>query len=311
MTSISTLKVSPLAEDLPFGAAVEGVDLDALRDPALRDQLKELFEDRGVIVFKNMAPDNELHLTLSEVFGPLQHHPLYVDDDVKPTVIDLNQKQDVIRANGKLLAAFLPWHFDACYTAKLNRAAILRPIELPPEGGWTGFADGVQLYKAISPKLRAELEDAKILYHAKLMFMNQKFGFPTDHEWVSVSDPALDSIKRSETARRSVHPAIWERPSGERVLHVSPWQASGIYGNEGSEGDALISALCGRNLREDDTLLASLGDVGHGAVGQLALHPCGEWQRSPICSPSAAGHHRRRLWPGLLRAGAWTEPSPQ
>ena len=208
MTSITTLKVSPLAEDLPFGTAVEGVDLAGLRDPEMRAQLKDLFEDRGVIVFKNMAPDSDLHLTLSEVFGPLQHHPLYVDDNVKPTVIDLNQAQDVIRANGKLLAAFLPWHFDACYTAKLNRAAILRPVELPPEGGWTGFADGVQLYKAISPELRSKFEDAKILYHAKLMFMNQKFGFPADHEWVSVSDSALGSIERSETARRSVHPAI-------------------------------------------------------------------------------------------------------
>jgi taurine dioxygenase len=244
MTSITSLKVRPLADELPFGATVEGVDLAALGDEAVRAQLRQVFEDRGVIVFKNMAQDSELHLTLSEVFGPLQHHPLYVDDTKKPTVIDLDQKQDVIRANGELLAAFLPWHFDACYTAKLNRAAVLRPVAIPPEGGWTGFADGIQLYNAISPELRGNFEDAKILYHAKLMFMHQKFGFPVGHEWVSISDSAAGSIEKSENARRSVHPAIWQRASGEKVLHVSPWQASGIYGNETPEGDALLAQLC-------------------------------------------------------------------
>ncbi|RZI59966.1 MAG: hypothetical protein EOP94_02205 [Zymomonas sp.] len=43
---------------------------------------------------------------------------------------------------------------------------------------------------------------------------------------------------------RSAHPAIWQRATGEHVLHVSPWQATGIFGHEDAAGDALLEELC-------------------------------------------------------------------
>lgn len=241
---MASINVSQLADELPFGACVTGVDLEALKDEDVRSRLRDVFEERGVVVFKGLERSSELHLALSGVFGPLQHHALMADKDTKPEVVNLNQKQDVIEADGKLLGAFLPWHFDACYTEKLNRAALLQPIELPPEGGMTGFADGIQLYHAISPDLRERFEDLKIIYNARLMFMHQRFGMPKDHRWISISDSAAELIEKCDGTRRSVHPAIWTRQSGERVLHVSPWQAAGIQGHEDAEGDALLEALC-------------------------------------------------------------------
>ena len=40
-----------------------------------------------------------------------------------------------------------------------------------------------------------------------------------------------------------MHPAIWTRKTGEKVLHAAPWQAAGIEGMETPEGDALLEAL--------------------------------------------------------------------
>jgi taurine dioxygenase len=241
---MTALKVSEVSDGIPFGAKVQGVTREAIADPAVRRQLQDLFEERGVLVFKDVEASTDMHLALSEVFGPLDHHALSGDKSKKPEVVNLNQKQDVIDIDGKRLAAFLPWHFDACYTAKLNRAAMLRPVTLPPEGGMTGFADGVQLYKAISPQLRARFENARITYHSKLMFMHQRFGMPSNYRWISISDSAAQLIETCETAIRSVHPAIWTRASGERVLHVSPWQAAGIAGQETPAGDELLEELC-------------------------------------------------------------------
>ena len=241
---MAAIKVSRLSDEVDFGARVTGVDLKALLDEGVRNELVYIFEKRGVVVFEGMEPSSELHLALSEVFGPLEHHALAEDKSVKPEVVNLKQQQDVVEIDGKLLAAFLPWHFDACYNDKLNRAAILRPIEIPPEGGMTGFADGIQLYKAVSADLRDKIVDKKVLYHAKLMFMHQRFGVPKNQRWVSISDKAAELINKCETSRRSVHPAVWKRESGECVLHVSPWQAAGIYGHENAEGDALLEALC-------------------------------------------------------------------
>lgn len=241
---MTRLNVSNLSEDISFGALVTGVTTAMLDDNAIRDELRQVFEDRGVIVFKNTERSSAFHLALSSVFGKLQHHGLAQDKAAEPQVVDLNQKQDVIEIDGERLGAFLPWHFDACYTEKLNRAALLRPIELPPTGGMTGFADGIQLYNAISPELRRKFEDQKIIYYSKLMFMHQRFGMPSNYRWVSLSDSAAETIEKCEGSLRSVHPAIWQRSSGERVLHVSPWQAAGIYEQENPDGDALLESLC-------------------------------------------------------------------
>jgi taurine dioxygenase len=50
-------------------------------------------------------------------------------------------------------------------------------------------------------------------------------------------------LDATRNAPRSVHPAIWRRPTGEKVLHVSPWQAAGIVGMETPEGDVLLAEL--------------------------------------------------------------------
>lgn len=239
-----SIEIADLRDDLSFGATVRGVTLQVLTDEAVRQQLRDAFDARGVLVFKDTDRSTELHIALSEVFGQLQAHALSQGDE--PEVVDLKQvaEQDLVEIDGKRLAAFLPWHFDACYTAKLNRAAILRPVALPDEGGMTGFADGIQLYEAISPKLRAAFEHRRIVYYSYLMFQNQRFGVPANQSWVSLSTAAAEMIAQCEGTRRSVHPAIWQRASGEKVLHVSPWQAAGIAGEMTPEGDELLERLC-------------------------------------------------------------------
>jgi taurine dioxygenase len=41
-----------------------------------------------------------------------------------------------------------------------------------------------------------------------------------------------------------MHPAIWARKSGEKVLHVGPWMAVGVEHHENLEGDAFFEEVC-------------------------------------------------------------------
>jgi len=244
MRSISD---KPLRDDLPFGARITGVNLEALKSESVREQIKDIFENRGLIVFEGMEPTNQLQVAVSNIFGPLQDHAMQirrVDNDSMPGVVDLNYKSNTFEIDGAPLNGWVPWHFDACYTAELNRGGVLRAIDIPAEGGMTGYADGVQIYEAISPEMRAAFADKKIIYHAWLMFMNQRFGRPKKYRVISLHEDTVKLIKQAESATRSVHPAIWKRGSGEHVLHLSPWQAAGIQGHEDPEGDALLEALC-------------------------------------------------------------------
>ena len=244
---MTSIEEAPLADDLSFGARISGVTIETVRAPEVRAEIRRIFEERGLLVFDDVEPSAQLQLALSDIFGPLQDHAMRavprVDQDNMPGVVDLDYKGNLYEVNGKTLYGFVPWHFDACYTAKLNRGGVLRGIDLPPEGGLTGFADGIQLCKAISPALRAQFEDLSILYHPGLMFLNQRFGTKS-FRVLSVPDAVITTIAQSEQAPRSIHPAIWTCQSGEKVLHVSPWQAAGIDGHEDPEGDALLEALC-------------------------------------------------------------------
>ena len=244
---MTSLEEALLTDDLPFGARVRGITLKSVQEKEVRNEIRRIFEERGLIVFEGVDPSNELQLALSGIFGPLQDHALKgvprVDRDGMPGVIDLNYKGNLYEVAGKETYGFVPWHFDACYTAKLNRGGILRGIDVPPEGGLTGFADGIQMYRALAPEMRAKFEDIKILYHPSLMFQNQRFG-TGNFRVLHVPEAGQALIDQSEDAPRSVHPAIWTRPSGEKVLHVSPWQAAGIHGHEDAEGDALLEEFC-------------------------------------------------------------------
>jgi taurine dioxygenase len=237
------MAVEVLSDELPFGARISGLEHASLRDAEVRRRLLEVFEDRGVILFRGVESTREMHTALSEVFGSLQQHPLRKGQP-NVGVVEIDYKGTFSEVGGQRLAGWLPWHFDACYTDKLNRAAVLRAVAVPPDGGMTGFVDGVQLYGAISPELREAFEQLEVLYHPTLMYMNQRFGVPRDSRWLSVSPRITEILEVFEAAPRSAHPAVWTRRSGERVLHVSPWQAAGIAGHETQEGDRLLERLC-------------------------------------------------------------------
>jgi len=247
MTAIS---IRHLQEDLPFGARISGIDLENVADADVRRRLNEVFLDRGLIVFEDVEPSALLQVELSKVFGPLQEHPIRnrpnADENTLPGLIDLNFEPgdtDVFEVDGQLLSGYLPWHFDACYVRELNRGGILRALVIPPEGGLTGFADGIQLYDAISPDIRDRFEGAGILYHSSLVYSHMRFGLSSSYRQVSLRQEIVAMFDRIRHAPRAIHPAIWRRSSGAKVLHVSPWQAAGIVGCENDEGDALLEAL--------------------------------------------------------------------
>lgn len=246
---MSSIETVPLSPDLSFGCVMRGLTPENVSDESVRQAVREAFVRHGVIVFREMEPSDDMQMAVSNVIGPPQSYAFSGKMEIDPTanqgLVEFNYEGNIVEADGRPIVGWVPWHFDACYSDKLNRGGVLRALEIPPEGGMTGFADGIQLYNAISPELRSRFEDALVLYHhAQATFHNQRFGVPAGYQWVSLSDKVRGLFDAKKDEPRSAHPAVWQRETGERVLHVSPWQATGIYGQEDAEGDALMEALC-------------------------------------------------------------------
>jgi taurine dioxygenase len=243
------MNVKPLRDDLAFGARISGLTLKTFDDAAVGKQIKDIFEDRGLIVFEDVEPSGYMHVAISNAIGPLKEHATkgvaHVDGNL-PGVLDLrNEKQNatIIELDGKVLTNWIPWHFDHCYNNELNRGAVLRAIDIAPEGGLTGFADGIELYNAIDPALRQQIEGRNILYNLDLRYTRMRFGKPQNFRVLEEAPAMAKIVEQALSQPRAVHPAVWTRASGEKVFHVSPWMALGIEGHEDPEGEALLEAV--------------------------------------------------------------------
>jgi taurine dioxygenase len=248
---MSLINVRPLREDLSFGARVSGVTRATLRDDGVRRQINGVFEERGLIVFEDVEPSSEMHVAISGVFGPLKDHPVAtvdrVDQKTMPGVIDMRHMPEdatLVEIDGRRLTMWLPWHFDHCYNNELNRAGVLRAVDVPPEGGLTGFADGIDLYQSFSPELRRHIEGHKVLYTLDLRYSHMRFGVPKAFRVIRETSGHEKTSQLALTLPRAVHPAVWTRKSGEKVMHVSPWMSVGIEGQENPEGDRLLEQVC-------------------------------------------------------------------
>ncbi len=250
------IRITPLREDIPFGCRVTGLDEASLQDRGVRHELERAFEDRGLIVFAGVAPTNRLQVAISKVFGPLKDHPVdavdKIDPEFMPGAIKISSDPsyaDLVEINGKPYSSWLPWHFDHCYNNELNRAGVLRAVEITPNGGQTCFIDGIELYRQIPQELRRRIEGCSVIYSLDMQPDHIRFGRPENFRVLQVDPKQLEILEQAKTYPRAIHPAVWSRSGDEKVLHVSPWMAEGIEGQENPEGDALLEDVSREIIR--------------------------------------------------------------
>ncbi|MDR2857424.1 MAG: TauD/TfdA family dioxygenase [Novosphingobium sp.] len=242
--------IRPLQENLPFGIRIGGLTREQAEDPAIRAEIEALFVRHGMIVFEDVEQTDEMQLAISTIFGPLKEHPVKavsrVDSDRLPGVIEIRSEpgRGVVEVGGRRLSHWLPWHFDHCYNDELNRAGVLRPVTRVEDGGVTGFMDGIALYDALPRALRDRIEGSEVIYTLSTQYDHLKFGVPEQYRMIEPKPSSPEFQAQAATMARAIHPAVWTRPTGEKVLHVSQYMAEGLVGQENAGGDALLDEVC-------------------------------------------------------------------
>lgn len=240
-----SIEVTNLQDDLPFGARVRGLTREKLTDEGVRQRIREVFDARGMIVFEEVEPTGAMQVAISEVIGPLKDHPVKmverVDQDKMPGVITIRTGPEagIVEIDGQQLMTWQPWHFDHTYNNELNRAGVLRAETIAADGGRTAFADGIQIYNALSPETRRKLEGVEVLYTLDLRYALQPFGLPKSFRELREKGKELAEV--AKTMPRSIHPAVWTRKTGEKVLHYCAYGNRGVVGMDTDEAIALLS----------------------------------------------------------------------
>jgi len=256
------IKVSNLRDDLSFGATVRGLGWDNIDDEAVREQLRQLFKDRGLIVFKDMEPTAKMQVAVSKIFGPLKDHPTDTtprddSEDSAAGVIDMHYipgvKGDpyeggIVEVEGEVLVRYSPWHFDHCYNDELNYAGVLRSPVSPPEKGRTGFMDGVELYNQFPKDLRDRIEGKNVIYTLDTRLSRQRHG--VNFKLLSGDPPiTIQLLKEVAIFPRAMHPAVWTMADGRKAMHVGAWMVEGLEHHEDEEGDKLLDEVCHEIIR--------------------------------------------------------------
>ena len=229
-------------------------------------------------MFTDVEPTPAMQVAISTVFGPLKDHPSQATPRAggELGVIEIRHQPNEggrVRLDGVELSQWLPWHFDHCYNDELNRAGVLRSVETPPDGGRTGFVDGIALYRAIPTELRDRIEGETVLYAMDVILDHLHYGRPADLVEVEASPEAqavMDEFAvpaacaaprgvdapdgRAGAARLAVDGEGARRPRGRRVATHCSWTVC-----------AEIFAAAARPL-----LLPPVVAHRHADLGQLA-----------------------------------------
>jgi len=244
------VQASPLREGAAFGCRVSDISFEDLQEPAIQNWLRSLLIERGLIVFDRVEATDRMQIAISAVFGPLKEYAMITGDAPQPSakslVVEIESSPElatIVEIDGEPLQGWMPWHFDQCYNATMNGMRVLRAGKIAPAGGLTCFLDGIELYRSIPKSLRKRIEEKSVVYTMDMDFDHLRFGRPDNFRLLRMDPSMQSSTEQALHQPRAVHPAVWIHPTREKVLHVSPWMAVGIEGEETHCGGALLEEL--------------------------------------------------------------------
>jgi len=207
-----------------IGAEVSGFDINEPMTDEVKAELKKLWYEHGVLLFRDQDITPEKQIEFSSIFGPLESHPLEATQSNEyPELFVLENGGDKDRFstanyNGEEIVGRLDWHIDLHYTGRPNHGALLRAVVVPEDDGLTGFGDLAAAYEALEGDVKAQLEELEIAYAFCMQRKHMRFvdleGYqPGPHS------PSKPSDMNFPDFADAVYPAVHTHPiSGVKVL---------------------------------------------------------------------------------------------
>lgn len=163
------ISVKPV--DATLGAIVEDVDLDQLSDHEWLE-VRDAFHEYAVLIFPEQFVSTEGQVAFSKRFGRIERLDAKKQLEV---VFVSNKKADgsVSRPEDhqtNILRGNEGWHTDSSYMPLSAKASCLTALELPAQGGGTGYADMRAAYDALDDETKDRIEELSALhslYHSQ------------------------------------------------------------------------------------------------------------------------------------------------
>ena len=198
-----TIKVLPLAGAI--GAEITGVDLATdLVDDTIAE-IRRAWLEHLVVFFRDQILGPAEFLAFARRIGEPVEYPFVKGIDGFPEIIAVTKlPHETVNFGGI-------WHSDTVYLERPPMATMLVAREVPPYGGDTMFANMYAAYDALSPGMRALLDNVRALNSSALADVSK-----------TREDRIRDSGQGVEQEYLAEHPVVRTHPeTGRRALYVN------------------------------------------------------------------------------------------
>ncbi|WP_373086583.1 TauD/TfdA dioxygenase family protein [Sneathiella sp.] len=156
MSNTPSIIVRPTGKAL--GADIEGVDLSKPIKAETFQQIQKAWNDHLVLRFRGQKLSDADLIAFSRHFGTLDLAPITTSGEREiPEYPEINVISNV-KVNGKAIGSLgsyeSVWHTDMSYNPDPPKMSCLYSLEVPTEGGDTGFVNMYEAYEALPADLK-------------------------------------------------------------------------------------------------------------------------------------------------------------
>jgi taurine dioxygenase len=228
------IEVLPISDVI--GAEVRSADLAAVDDKTL-SAIHAAWMDHCVLLFRDQKIDARDLVMFSKRFGELDIAPANENGESGfggfAEVLVLSNVMEDGKAIGALGNAEAQWHTDMNYIDEPPTGSVLLSVEVPDEGGDTGFSNMYRALDDLAPSLRARIDGLKIKHDSS----TNSGGYLR---------AGAESVTDVTTCPGAIHPIVRTHPeTARKALYLGRRRSAYIMGLGLEESEALLDALWG------------------------------------------------------------------
>lgn len=204
----------------------------------MKDAIYDALLDHHVLVFRNQTLTREQQGRFAENYGELESHVGRLRNGKRyPVINDITN----IQPDGRKVPELVNrgpnhWHTDKSYHAKPSAITMLHGKQVPSKGGETLFCNMRLAYEALSPEMKARLDDVKVV-----------------HSWEANRKNVGETPATEEQMRERppvTHPLVRTHPdTGTKALYIGT-HIDKIVDMSRADSDALVEELMAHSIQD-------------------------------------------------------------
>lgn len=197
-------------------------DIETLVSGTHAAEIRELLQQRGVLVLRGLHLDKDQQLAFSRTLGKVQPQG---DGGIFKITIDPRESPGAEYLKGSFF-----WHIDGASDDVPNFAATLNAKTLSRTGGSTYFANTYAAYDELSDEDKKACDPLRVVHSFEFA---QRFVNP---------EPGSAELAFWQMRTPKVHPLVWKHTSGRKSLVLGA-TAEYVEGMDMAQGRALLTRL--------------------------------------------------------------------